>query len=159
MTQSHIKRRFQIDPENDNLWDLHNKRCYSFSIYKNFFRKQYITAEPPSATLLPADVIESNRGLQVLWDERGLHQEPTITPHITTLRSCIGQLPFLYQQILSDLHIPQDEGLSIAEAIQSHQCIGSCDGSVKGKTGTFGYLLTNTQRTSKRLWESSKDLP
>ena len=71
------------------------------------------------------------------------------------LTELIEQLPQSLKIMVGEILIPEDEGLSMSEAIVDGRCIGASDGSLlnefQWKRGSHGYALRETGRTREDI--------
>ena len=84
-------------------------------------------------------------GIYAVWDER-IQQHMPITP--ISIQDHINTLPGMDQDIIQHIRFPEDEGRTLAMKMTRGEIIAACDGSVKNKQGSYGFIITDKDRTS-----------
>ena len=130
-----------------HLWDVVNNQCFQKHLYQKVYSKIYSQGEPPSGQMSPALVQEYPTIYRVNWDSH-IVDEPARTQKYT-FHHFLSIFPSSVQSLIPHIQIPTDDGETIAHSILQGTIISASDGSVRGTTGTYGYILYDKSSQDK----------
>jgi hypothetical protein len=135
---------------------------YAIQLWKEFIYRTFCRIQPSSQSRniefhlvqIPVEKPE----VQPLTDDDCSHLLNSIKQDNTTLRHKFQCLPEKFRHIIGEIHIPEDEGLAIINALKTGDALLASDGSFlqQSYAGTHAYKLTSRITPDMSIFGSAK---
>ena len=149
----HIKYQHYISPTKKLIYDMDKVITYHQILSTRLYKATGLPSlNQPDITWVPIEITQL--GSQYLLAKKINVIQYQTPPASNTLYNILHQLPKGYQSVLSNIHLPHDDGTELYQQLLNKTLLCGSDGSVRDEVAGYAYKLV-ASLPENCLWGSN----